>query len=290
MTDYRYLALGAGVQSSTLAEMVVEGELETVDAVIFSDTGDEPSYVYRQVDYLKGRLDSVGIPLIVVRNGNLVDDLYGDGRFAPIPFFTRILEPIEGFGRTGYRERKGRLRRQCTRQYKITPIEREVRKELLRRGLAKRDGRGIVVHPTTKVECWLGISLDEALRVKPNRQRWITNRWPLIQPLQKKRSGCKSWLTKRDLPVPGESSCRRCPYHGKPRWRDMRDNHPADWEVVLQFDDDLRSGKLRTDATAKGELFLVSELVPLRELDLDTPEEQGQLTLLDMCNEGYCFG
>jgi hypothetical protein len=51
-----FLHLGAGVQSSTIVEMIVEGDLPPVDAVIFADTGNEPKWVYEQVDYLKSRL------------------------------------------------------------------------------------------------------------------------------------------------------------------------------------------------------------------------------------------
>jgi hypothetical protein len=64
----RFLHLGAGVQSSTLVEMVVEGELEPVDYVLFADTGDEPPWVYKQVVYLTNRLSTVNIPLIITRN------------------------------------------------------------------------------------------------------------------------------------------------------------------------------------------------------------------------------
>ena len=42
----RFLSLGAGVQSSTLALMIANGELEPVDSAIFADTGWEPRKVY----------------------------------------------------------------------------------------------------------------------------------------------------------------------------------------------------------------------------------------------------
>lgn len=42
----RFLSLGAGVQSSTLALMIALGELPPVDAAIFSDTHWEPRAVY----------------------------------------------------------------------------------------------------------------------------------------------------------------------------------------------------------------------------------------------------
>ena len=53
--DFTYLSCGAGVQSGTIVEMIVEGELPMPDLIMFADTGDEPQYVYDHVKYLKTR-------------------------------------------------------------------------------------------------------------------------------------------------------------------------------------------------------------------------------------------
>lgn len=53
MSDDRdaVISLGAGVQSSTLALMAVEGELDPSPRLaIFADTGDEPRAVYEWLD------------------------------------------------------------------------------------------------------------------------------------------------------------------------------------------------------------------------------------------------
>ena len=49
----RILALGAGVQSTTLALMIEKGEVPMVDAAIFSDTMAEPRRVYSHLDWLE---------------------------------------------------------------------------------------------------------------------------------------------------------------------------------------------------------------------------------------------
>src|SRR3990172_2835236 len=90
----KYQSLGAGLQSSTITEMIVEGELEPVDIVMFADTGDEPKYVYEQVEYLRGRLQAVNIPLVTVNAGNIIDDIYSHGRFATMPLFTKNFKVI----------------------------------------------------------------------------------------------------------------------------------------------------------------------------------------------------
>ena len=46
----RVLSLGAGVQSTAVLLMMIEGQLPKADAVIFADTGWEPIAVY---DHLK---------------------------------------------------------------------------------------------------------------------------------------------------------------------------------------------------------------------------------------------
>ena len=48
--DMRVLSLGAGVQSTTLLLMAVEGILPGLDCAIFADTGWEPARVYEHLD------------------------------------------------------------------------------------------------------------------------------------------------------------------------------------------------------------------------------------------------
>jgi hypothetical protein len=290
MTDLTTISLGAGLQSSLLCEMVMAGELPPVDYVIFADTGDEPDYVYQQVEYLRGRLAGAGVPLVTVSAGDLVSDIYGPGRFAAIPVFTKQTKPVSGFGLEAEMYQIGRMKRQCTTDYKVVPIERFIRETLIERGKAKRDKTGSIrVAPGVRVETWLGISYDEVQRMKRNKTTWITNRWPLIEK-RMTRQLCRQWFTARGLPVPRKSSCRICPYHNDSYYQDMRVNRPDDWQHVAAFDADLRGEGLRLAATAKGELYLHSSCVPLA--DIDFSPDNGQLPLIedgDICDEGYCF-
>lgn len=285
-TDYafRYQSLGAGLQSSTITEMIVEGELAPVDVVIFADTGDEPQYVYEQVEYLRGRLERVNIPLFTVSAGNILDDLYSHGRFASMPLFTENVRLIGNGEIEAYSKSIGRLKRQCTKDYKIVPIQRHVKHILLERGLAKVL-KNKVIKPLVQVECWLGISFDELQRMKPSRDKWVENTFPLIDKRMTKQD-CIEWLKARGLPIPLKSSCRICPYHSPSYFRNMKDNYPNDFSQVITFDDDLRNGNIKIPAMLKGDLYLVKDCIPLSQVDLSTEQERGQL---DMCDEGYCF-
>ncbi len=270
------LSLGGGVQSSTIAEMIAVGELPAPDLVLFADTGDEPQYVYDQISYLHGRLESL-CDFQTVSAGSLIKDLQTDGkRFAAIPVFTN---------KNG---RSGRMKRQCTSDYKIYPIEKAIREYLIPRGHARRDKRGITLNKNTLIETWLGISLDEVTRMKPARNKRFIHRWPLIE-LRMTRQDCINWLQDHNLPVPKKSSCRICPYHDNSHWREMRDEYPEDWQHVTAFDLFLR-GNSRYAASADGLLYLHRDCIPLDRVDLRPQHEQnGQLPLFDICDEGYCF-
>lgn len=292
MVDFSYLSLGGGVQSSALVEMIVEGVLAPVDAVIFADTGDEPVYVYEQVSYLCARLASVGIPLVFVSGGNMVDDLALGRRFVALPLFTRYIDKtVSGFGKVADMVNVGRLKRQCTSEYKILPIERFVRSILLSRGLALRDPIGrIYARDGVSVDCHLGISLDEWQRMKPSKVGFITNRFPLID-RRLTRKNCIDWLLARGLPVPHKSSCRRCPYHSDSHWLKMSQDSPDDFAHVVAFDDSLRDGSSRIGTTARGDVFLHSSCKPLSQVDFSPKSPPPSLfdSPPDACDEGYCF-
>ncbi|KKN21603.1 hypothetical protein LCGC14_0923780 [marine sediment metagenome] len=269
------LSLGCGVQSSTIAEMIVEGELPPIDIAIFADTGDEPDYVYDQRDYLKDRLASVGIPLETVQKESLISAIYrAKGRFASIPCFTYFDGQL------------GMMKRQCTREYKIAPIERLIRRKLLKMGHAKETkAKHIRAKKGVEITTWLGISLDEAIRMKDNRVKWIKSKWPLIE-LRMTRLDCANWLTAKGLPLPNKSSCRICPFHSHAHWKNVKETRPEDWEHVLAVDEYLRTDNNFT-AGMKGDMFLYSQGIPLKEIDFSKDDLQDNF--FDLCDEGYCF-
>ena len=57
---FRSASLGAGIQSTAMVLMSLRGNLEKLDLVVFADTGNEPSYVYENVDRIKSRCKSAG--------------------------------------------------------------------------------------------------------------------------------------------------------------------------------------------------------------------------------------
>jgi hypothetical protein len=257
------ISLGAGVQSTTMLLMALAGELEPMPvAAIFADTGWEPAAVYAHLDWLEGVMKAAGMPLYRVTGGDLRADVLA---------FVSGERPTVGWRMPFHsRNEAGRasmLGRQCTRDYKVRPIRRKIR-DL------------IIEHQAAPVTSWIGISLDEATRMKPSDVRAIIHRWPLIEK-RMTRHDCLLWLERHGYPRPPRSACIGCPFHSDQEWRDIK-TRTAEWADATEFDDAAR--QLR----GRGEVYLHPQLVPLPMADLSTPQERGQLSLWDQECEGMC--
>ena len=271
--ELRVLSLGAGVQSTTLALMAAHGEFDAMpDCAIFADTGAEPKAVYEHLDWLSSG-NVLPFPVYRVSAGSLKEELlsagkgYGNSWGRP-PLYVENTKTKRGVGR---------LRRQCTGDYKIDPIQKKVR-ELL--GLRPR--QRWPKEPT--VEQWIGISLDEVHRVKQLAIKALAGRWPLIEK-EMSRWDCKQWLQRHDYPVPPKSSCTFCPYHSDAAWRDMKLNDPESWAEAVEVDEAIRNGVAGVKAEA---IYLHRSLTPLAEVDLSNATDRGQIDALAEECEGMC--
>ena len=248
----RVLSLGAGVQSTTLALMAAHGEVGPMpDCAIFADTQAEPRAVYEHLDWLMGG-NVLPFPVHVVTAGSLKDELLAAARheghsWGRPPFFVPNKDG-----------REGRLRRQCTADYKIDPIEKKIR-ELI--GLRPRQWWPKV----PVVEQWIGISMDEIIRIKQPYQKAIAGRWPLIE-AGISRQDCKTWLRANDYPVPPKSACTFCPFHSTEMWRDMKANDPESFADAVGVDEAIRNGMRNVKSEA---VYVHRSLKPLAEVDFD---------------------
>lgn len=208
----RFLSLGAGVQSSTLALMMAHGEIESCEHAIFADTQWEPRKVYEWLDWLTPQLP---FPVHRVTQGNLRDAAMrgvnaspSAGRFSSIPWHMP-----NAMGR-----------RQCTREYKLDPLRRKMREIVGKRGQA--------------TVC-IGISIDEAHRMKPSRNKWQHHTWPLID-ARMTRADCLQWMSRKGYPQPPKSSCLGCPYHSDQQWQEIKDGPADEWADVVAMDRAIR--------------------------------------------------
>lgn len=257
------LSLGAGVQSSTLALMAEHGEIEMPDCAIFADTQSEPRAVYDYLDWLKkqlsytvhtvtkGNLSKAALVLHTSKNGNNYQ------RSAPPAWIT------EGDGKVNL------LMRQCTVDFKIYPI----RKKLRELG-GKKSG----------VEQLIGISLDEVQRMKPSRDKWIKNSWPLIEK-RMSRHDCISWLKRHGYPEPPRSSCYFCPYHSNEEWKRLKINDPEAFAEAVKFEVEFQNTMIQVDGF-RGKPYLHRSCVPLSEIDFN--KQSAQTDMFGNECEGMC--
>ena len=266
----RVLSLGAGVQSTTLLYMAIEGVIEPFDAAIFADTGWEPEAVYKQLEDLKVLAEKHNIPLHVVSSGNIrADALDPDHRFASMPVFVRNPD-----GSTGM------ARRQCTGEYKLKPVL-----------LKQRELAGLQPRQRSKkhlMDTIIGISWDESQRMRDAPYPWMKNVYPLID-LRMTRTDCLRWVAEHNLPTPPRSACIGCPYRSLEQWRHLRDTDEAGFADAVDFDNQIREGYARSRDKFKGSAYLHRSLIPLQEVDLSTKEERGIMSLFPEW-EDECLG
>ena len=274
----RVLSLGAGVQSSALALMIEKGEVPMVDCAIFADVGAEPKVVYDHLEYLKTQLS---YPIYKVQWRNLKEDIIsaskGEYKSFSAPFFTWNIQT----------EKKGMMRRVCTADYKIKPVQQKIR-ELLGYGKGER------VQKDTKVEMLMGISYDEMIRMKVNTIKYIENIYPLVEKAIR-RNHCIDWIEKNNYKTPPRSACTFCPYHSNTEWKRIKENK-QEWNEVVLIDKMIREQekfKNSKSGSVKDLLYLHRDCKPIDEVDLRSAEEKGQGNLfedfgqLDNC-EGMC--
>jgi hypothetical protein len=248
-----YISFGAGWQSTALCVM---SALEwygcpRANVAVFADTGEEPQWVYDTVDMMREWLAQFKIHVVTVKEkrGRLgqvyIERIKGLRRSAsPIPLFVK--KP---------NDKVAMLMRGCTRDFKIRPIQKYIRETY-----GKKDG----------VTALLGISTDEAHRMKPSNVPWIVNQYPLID-AGVDRAFCKEIVEAAGLIMPKKSACVFCPYHSDRYWAELKQLHPEEFERAAAFDDQIRHAP-----GAQGPTYLHRSCRPLREIkEFGTSEIEG---------------
>jgi hypothetical protein len=242
----RVLSLGLGIQSTALYLMSSRGECEIprADVAIFADTGAEHPDTIKLGDWLlEWQKDNAGIPLHYIRERNYLDDIRdahedGESRVPSMPAF------MKG---------SGMVNRQCTDIYKIRQVMGKV-KELC----GARTARDL-----PEMEMWLGISVDEAHRMKPNPKKKITNIFPLID-AGLSRLDCINYMKQFDCPNVRRSACVFCPFQSGADWQDLKENHPEQWKIACEVDEKYRAIAGRV---LNSDIYVNRACVPLKDIE-----------------------
>jgi hypothetical protein len=252
------ISLGAGVQSSTMALMAAYGEITPMpDGAIFADTQNEPASVYHWLDWLKRQLP---FPVYRVTAGNLAEmaleihkrkDGTGEWCKSGIPAYT-----------VNWDGTRGQQRRQCTSDFKITPIQGLVRRLLRDRGASK------------SIQ-WIGISLDEVHRMKPSQVQYMEHIWPLIE-RRITRADCLAWMANKGFASPPRSACVFCPYHSNEEWRKLKEDEPEEFTKAVKFEHGYQAAKARTLDKRPYVPYLHADRVPLENVDFRPKVERDE--------------
>jgi hypothetical protein len=251
-----------------MALMAAHGEISPMpDCAIFADTQAEPAAVYEHLKWLMSP-NVLPFPVHVVTYGNLREVLgkkrpTGKYRVMPIPVYIKLESGKQA----------GMLQRACTRDYKINPLRKKVR-ELC--GITKRRSPDHAI-----VTQWIGISQDEAIRMKPSWEPWVQHRWPLIE-LRMTRNDCLRWMEKHGYPRPPKSACTFCPFHDRNAWNALTQSEMQDAIAVDELVRNVWAGQDK-----KAEFFLHGSCKPLADVDLSDPDKD-QLDLFNNECEGMC--
>jgi 3'-phosphoadenosine 5'-phosphosulfate sulfotransferase (PAPS reductase)/FAD synthetase len=246
----RVLSLGWGVQSTTIAVMAALGDIEPLTAV-HADTRHERSGTYEYAAMLTPWLTERGVEVVTVRaTASPLTDQRG------------------GVSVPAYSDR-GMVRRQCTGDWKIAPIRRWIQAHRQRQ----------------PVDLLMGISLDEIQRMRDSGVRYLRNVYPLVD-LRMTRAACVRYLTAHGIAIPPRSACVFCPMQSARDWRAVK-AHADDWQHATAADEQIRHGRMGGKHGA--EMFVHRSLRPLRDVDLRTEQEKGQMDMFDSDCSGACF-
>lgn len=267
--DLTILSLGAGVQSSVCALASACGDLPPVERAIFADTMGEPESVYQWLDWLETQLP---FPVDRVSKGDLAADTTEvrlskkSGKVymrSLIPFFTMMPD-----GKSAIMMRK------CTTDYKILPIRRRIRELIEKKGTIRN----------TRALQHIGISTDEAHRMKDSQCSYIDHYYPLIE-AGWSRSDCLAWAAKKELGPPPRSACGYCPYHSDKEWLRIKTKEPEAFQKAIDMEAKMNAS-FRQVETRRGEgAFLHQSCKPLDQVSFNG---ENQFDLFGEECEGMC--
>lgn len=266
MEPLKVLSMGWGVQTWTLAAMMALDEHPRADFLVFADTQHEGRGTYEFARKWTPWLGERGLTVITIESKRTeVVREYRSTTGVQIPAYT-----VSANGE------QGQVRRQCTHDWKVTPIRRWIRGELTYRCMKALPGA---------VECWQGISWDEALRMRTSDVQYITNVYPLVD-LRMTRKDCITWLETHKLPVPPKSACTFCPFHSVAAWKELKRLGGTDWQEAVEIDMAIRERR----AKEHGLLYVHPARVPLPQA-VAIPEDVGAYQVrMDLgCEGGYCM-
>jgi hypothetical protein len=223
---------GGGTQSGAIATLIKRGKLPRPDFAFMTDTGRERSSTWPFVDgFIRPALASVGLELTVV---NAAD-------FARLDVYWNDTILLPGY--TTQSGSVGKLSPFCSGKWK--------------RDVGERWMRSVGIETARN---WVGISLDEARRIRAQHRSWLELWYPLIFEVPLRRHQCVELIREEGWTghIP-HSACWVCPNSSDAEWIDLKTNWPEDFTKACDLETETR----RRDP----HFYLHPSCVPLAEVD-----------------------
>jgi hypothetical protein len=233
------ISYGGGVQSTALIVLAMS-EGWDIDEIVHVDLLDAESPATREyVALFREWLRERGRDVTVIER-NMYQDMLDNPGFTPVPWH-------------GRRE-KFMLKRQCTREYKVQPLQRYLYDR----------------YPGERVGLMLGISVDEYHRMRDSSAARIEHVYPLVD-RRLTRWQCRDIIERAGLAVPWKSSCWFCPFRSVVSQWALVQRYPGLAGMARVLED-----RINAERRSRGK----DEIVVLRT---DGVEEQ-----VDFCEAGFC--
>lgn len=313
MKEYHILSWGGGTQSTALMLKMLK-ENKKLDYIVFADTMAENKLTYDQIYKVQKYVKDIYNKDIIITNKTkellgdidvikLVKEGYkyrnskNDNLFQSlILFFKGELETINVMPMWTRNKETGKVGKtpfkQCTFEYKLNQMYRELRKQIGVKSFSKNKHK-LIMH--------IGYSYDEFSRYKDNPLSYADNKSPLIE--QKITKDMCIKIVEDELGfTPRSSVCIFCFANNFEMVYDTYKTDKESWNMLLELDnvmenkpddhplvDDVFCFKFQADMN----LRLKDMDMEKMKLEYDKQKELGQMSIFDFeqewgCNEG-CF-
>ena len=201
-------ACGGGVESTTIAALIVQGKLPKPDLAYITDCGWERSSTWEHVNnFLIPELDKVNVRLQIIKTVDYTEnDIIDRNGWIRIPLFVKKNGKI------------GKARSFCNRKWKAQVANKWLKKQGVER-----------------CETWFGINCDDKSRVRKSQYWWNQNKYPLVEQ-EINREECIWILGQMGWPKPLRTSCFICPSQSNADWINIKENYPEDWARACEVE------------------------------------------------------
>lgn len=243
------LSYGGGKQTIAIIVLILQGELPKPDLIVMADTGREVKTTFEYLNaVVQPALKQIGLRVEIASHDLSKVDLYRNDDLL-LPAFTRASGRV------------GKLPTLCSNEWK----QRVIRRYLKQNSVEDTD-------------VWLGISIDEAERMKDSGLNWYRHIYPLIEIIPMNRQGCVNQIQKFGWSVPHKSRCWMCPNQSPQAWKDLRAIDNGDFQKAQALDALIRE--------KDPDIYLHPLGLPLGEA---VKQSEQQSDMFDGCDSGYCF-